>query len=886
VKVNGIQAEGEPRAGQCLRTRLRELGWYGVKKGCDAGDCGACTVHVDGRPVHSCLYPARRAVGREVTTIEGLSGSADDGALHPVQQAFCDAQGFQCGFCTPGMIMTVAALSEAQRADLPAALKGNVCRCTGYASIADAVHGVRRVRRPTGGPVGADLGAPASRAVVTGAARYTLDEPIAGMLHLKLVRSPHAHARIRSLDASAALAVPGVVAVLGPDDSPQVLYSTARHHIHTDDPTDTLLLDRIVRFRGQRVAAVVAETAAAAEQGLRAVVVDYEELPAVFDPESAMAPGAPLLHAGKNDNGIDDPDRNIAAHVSGRIGDPDAGFAAADEIVEQTYTLPRLQHVHLETHGSVGWLEGDRLVLRTSSQTPFLTRNELCRVLGLPRERVRVFTGRVGGGFGAKQEMFTEDIVALAVLHTGRPVQLEFTREEQFIGASTRHSMSITVRAGATRAGRLTALTVRTVSNTGAYGNHSGGVLFHSCGESISLYRCPAKGVDAVAVYTNTVPAGAYRGYGQSQSGFAVDSTLDELARRLDIDPLEFRAVNVVRPGDPLVSISEDPEDVSIASYGLDQCLDFMRTALAEAAVDPACAAPAGESWRVGTGVAITMLDTVPPRGHVSHARISQRAEGGFRLAVGTSEFGNGTTTVHRQLAASALGVGVDDIEIVQSDTDLVEHDTGAFGSTGTVVAGTATLRAAQDLAAKIAERTAGSGSAGSGELLSGAGRADGTPRSVTFSVHGMRVAVDTATGAIRVLASIQAVDAGTVINPMQTRGQVEGGSAQALGAALYEHVDIDDTGTVTTRTIRNYHVPVFGDVMPTRAFFADTSDPLGPLGAKPMSEAPFNPVAPALANAVRDATGVRIPELPLSPDRVYLALRAAAAGARQRPET
>jgi CO/xanthine dehydrogenase Mo-binding subunit len=282
--------------------------------------------------------------------------------------------------------------------------------------------------------------------------------------------------------------------------------------------------------------------------------------------------------------------------------------------------------------------------------------------------------------------------------------------------------------------------------------------------------------------------------------------------------------------------------------------------------------------------MAVTMLDTVPPGGHIAHARIAERPGGGYILWVGTTEFGNGTSTVHRQLAAHALGTGAEEIELRQADTRLVQHDTGAYGSTGTVVAGLATLRAARNLAGQIAAR---SGPAPAGPMASGTGAAsprdgallaaeaasDGTPRSVSFNVQGFRVAVQPATGEIRILRSVQAADAGTVINPRQCRGQVQGGVAQALGAALYEHLDIDAAGRVSTRAFRTYHLPQFGDVPRTEVLFAASHDPLGPLGAKPMSEAPFNPVAPALANAVRDATGRRLTDLPFTRDRVFAEL-------------
>ncbi len=701
---------------------------------------------------------------------------------------------------------------------------------------------------------------------------------------MRLLRSPHPHAWIRSIETAAALALPGVAAVFTFADSPPARYSSARHHNPGDDACDTLVLDRTVRFAGQRVAAVVADCVATAAAACALIRVDYEIRPAVFGPEAAMDAAAPVLHPDVQPLRAGTPSqaaggaghsggagraalpaaRNIAAEVHGHLGDVDAGFAEADAVYEGTFRSQRVQHVHLETHATIGWLDGGRLVLRTSSQTPFLTRDELCRIYGLDRSQVRVLTARIGGGFGGKQEMLTEDVVALAVLRLGQPVQLEFTREEEFTAATTRHPMRVTVRLGARRDGTLTAIQLRTVADTGAYGNHSGGVLFHSSNEAISLYRCPNKRVDGWSVYTNTVPAGAFRGYGLSQSAFAVESGLDELARMLGLEPAAIRRRNVVQPGDPLLSFSEQPDDVQIGSCGVLECLDLVQAALDSGRGEPM---PDGAGWLACRGIAVTMLDSVPPGGHQAHVRIAERRDGGYRLAVGTAEFGNGTATVHRQLAASALGCRADDIELVSADTDEVEHDTGAYGSTGLVVAGMATLRAARALAAL---RAAGPEE---GKLLEAEGSSDGRGRTVAFCVQGFRVAVAPGTGEIRILQSVQAADAGTVLNPVQCRGQVEGGVAQALGAALHEHLDIDEAGRVSTRTLRDYHVPVLADVPRTEVYFARTADPLGPLGAKPMSEAPFNPVAPALANAVRDATGVRLTTLPMSQDRVYLAL-------------
>jgi putative selenate reductase molybdopterin-binding subunit len=889
-QVNGQSFSTLPAAGQCLRTFLRTLGWFGVKKGCDAGDCGACTVWLDGKPVHSCITPAFRAEGHEVTTIEGL---AKGNELHPMQRAFLDAQGYQCGFCTAGMIMTAAALNQAQKAELGRSLKGNICRCTGYRSIDDALAGKSEIEIGTG--VGHSAPAPAGPDVVTGKVRFTLDVAIEGLLHMKLARSPHAHARIRAIDKSAALAVPGVRAVFTYEDAPTVAFSTARHEVRTIDPDDTLVLDRMARFIGQRVAAVVADSEGAAEEGCRRLKIDYELMPAVFNPEVAMKAGSPALHEGRP---------NVMARVAGGIGDVEAGFAQADAVHEGTYYYPRIQHAHLETLAAIGWVDADgTLHIRSSTQVPFLTRQELARVFGLDLKKVRVFCERVGGGFGAKQEMLVEDVVALAALKLGQPVILEFTREEQFVAATTRHPMRVQVKVGAKRDGTLTAIQMNVVSNTGAHGNHGSPVLEHACSESISVYRCENKKVEGIAVYTNTVPAGAFRGYGLPQSSFAVESAIDEVARAIGMDAIEFRRRNVVRRGDKMISAHESPEDVIYGSYGLDQCLDLVDKALRRGDGEQA---PAG--WHVGEGVALTMIDTVPPGGHYSDSTIALRADGGYALRVGTAEFGNGTATVHAQIVASVLSANSSKVSLEQSDTAHGGHDTGAYGSTGTVIAGRATELASRALHDKILDFATRQSNAAreqcalkddavvcagrsiplvdlytsakaAGVDLTAAGTTNGIPRSVAFNVQGFRVAVNPVSGELRILKSVQAADAGFVINPMQCRGQVEGGVAQALGAALFEEIVIDARGRVANPTFRNYHLPVFADVPRTEVLFAETSDKLGPFGAKSMSESPYNPVAGALGNAIRAATGVRFYKLPFKPDRLFAQMAAKSEG-------
>jgi putative selenate reductase molybdopterin-binding subunit len=897
-QINGNEFSANPHAGQCLRTLLRELGHFGVKKGCDAGDCGACTVLLDGEPVHSCIIPAFRADGHAVTTIEGL---APDGGTHPMQQAFLNAQAFQCGFCTSGMILTCASLNQAQRQDLGAALKGNLCRCTGYRAIEDALNGVNNIEDAAAGTAfGRSLPAPAGPQVVRGAARYTFDTAMEGMLHIKLLRSPHPHARILSIDKTAALDLRGVHAVLTHEDAPNRLFSTARHEVVEMDPDDTRVLDNVVRFIGQKVAAVIAETEAAAEEGRRRLKVTYDVLPAVFDPAQAIKPDAPVIHGDKTpEHRVANAQRNIVAETHGEIGNVASALAASAVTYEGTFTTHRVQHAALETHGGLAWVDADGVLnVRSSTQTPFLTRRALADIFDLAPDKVRVFCERVGGGFGGKQEMFVEDILALAAIKTGRPVKLELTREEQFISTSTRHPMRVIVRAGTDSNGKLTALQLNVLSNTGAYGNHAGPVLFHACGESISVYNCPNKKVDAVAAYTNTVPAGAFRGYGLPQTLFAVEAAIDELAKNLGISPYEMRRRNMVKPGDPMVTPADTTHtDVSYGSYGLDQCLDLVERAMASDFPKPDLS---GE-WLIGEGIALTMIDTVPPDGHIADAKISLRDDGGFDLIVGTAEFGNGTSTVHRQIAATALATTVDRIRLKQSDTAHGGHDTGAYGSTGTFVAGRATQAAAENLAdvlksfaatkigpasyilendsvvcgkqrlsfAQLAEAARAQG-----KPLGTRGTSAGTPRSVAFNVQGFRIAVNKGTGEIKILKSVHAADAGRVANPMQCRGQIEGGVAQSLGATLYEEMVIDEGGRVVNPKFRDYHLPSFADIPRTEVYFADTTDSIGPMGAKSMSESPYNPVAAAMGNALADATGIRFTAVPLKPDRIWPALK------------
>ncbi len=924
--LNGRAFATDHEPGASLLTTLRAAGVHGPKKGCESGDCGCCTVWLNGDAVQSCLLPAYRAQGQALTTIEGLTATCSTagtcgsgglaGALHPVQAAFLREEGYQCGYCSAGMMMTLAAPGAAACGSLAEKLKGNICRCTGWAAIK------RAAGEPDGSP------APCARAsdsaaaghtgdavpnrhgpkIVVGAPAYTADFPVAGMLHLAVVRSPHAHARIRNIDTTAALAAPGVVAVFTHRDIKRIPYTTACHPGNPRDAMDTYLLDDTVRFVGQRVAVVAAESKIAAQRACSLIAVDYEILPHVTDPLLALEPGAPLVHPEPESTQIVDRARNLVGVYDRTRGDPAAAFAAALAdpdcvVVDREFTTGRQQHTHLEPHVSTAWIEPDgTLVVRSSTQVPFLARRTLAKIFERSEESIRVFKPLIGGGFGNKQEVQSEDLVALVALRTGRPAHWEFSRADEFTASSTRHPMTIKVRGAARRDGTLLALGIDYVANAGAYGNHSTDVLECAGFESMAMYTCAHKAIHGRAVYTHTVPAGAFRGYGATQTTFAVECLIDDLAAAAGVDAWAFRQRNLVRAGDELLVDDGPSEGHQIGAYALDACIEHVRARLAEKALPAADA-----DWLPGEGFAVANVCNGLPHIHKSGARIRLTADG-YLLRVGTADLGTASDTSLAQVAAQALNTRFDRIAISSGDTSRgAPEDSGAYASATTFIAGRAVQLACERLrddllaaAARELELTLTDGLRLTADAVVDAmgsplitlaelhallsARGEGLevvladfyqPKvSMSFAVVGVHLRVHRRTGRVELLRCVQALDAGKLLNPRVCLGQAEGGTVMSLGFALFEELVIGADGAVENPCFRDYRVPALGDLPPLETTFFEPSDADGPFGAKSIGELTTNAAPAAVANAVARALGGRrVTSLPVTPERVWRVL-------------
>jgi putative selenate reductase molybdopterin-binding subunit len=933
--VNGKPLVVSAEPGEVLLDTLRQSGLAGVKVGCRSGNCGVCTVLLDGRPVPSCAVLTVRVEGRSVTTIEGVG---DVASPHPLQTEFLARSAAQCAYCMQGMIVSAKALLDERphpsEQEIREGLTGNLCRCTGYVKAVEAVKAVadgraERSAPEAGGPgpaagaryhaVGRSAPKVEGIGLLSGKARYTDDFAPPGTLHGRIKRSPHAHARITRIDASKALALPGVHAVLTHKDVPRVLFSTAGQNCPEPSPYDAVVLDSVMRFVGDRVAAVAADSPLLAEKACDLIEVDYEILPAVLDPARAMDPDSPKIHPEPEKTGIADASRNLAGRVEASVGDVERGFREADRVFEHEYRAQYVQGTPTESHVTLSYLDpDDRLVIVTSTQVPFHARRIVARLFGLPISRVRVIKPRIGGAFGAKQEIVLEDICAALTLATRRPVKIMLDRAEELSASRTRHPQTLRIKTGVKNDGSLTAIELTTLANTGAYGSHATTVPSNTGSKTMPLYRAPHLHFLAHAVYTNLPIAGALRGYGAPQGYFALESHMDEVARAMGFDPIQFRLSNSIRKGDadPIAEkLGEGKAGFKriIRTNGLSECWEKVRAAsgwdawLASLAPG-ATGRPGSKPWtRLGKGVAFAMHGTGIPGDDMGSATVKANEDGTFNLLVGATDLGTGSDTILAQMAAEVLGVGVDRIFVHSSDTDSTPFDVGAYASSTTYVSGGAVVKAAEAVRDRLLHHAAGLLGGDAAALVCADGVVTGpTGKSVSLAEVATRamygedkeqiestashvtfdcpppfaaacagVEVDVETGRVDVLDFACAIDCGFAINPALAEGQIQGGVVMGLGYALSEEMLFDERGRMINASLLDYKIPSIVDTPSVKAILVTTDEPTGPFGAKSVSEIPVDVVAPAIGNAIFAATGVRLRELPFTPERVLAAIEA-----------
>ena len=747
--------------------------------------------------------------------------------------------------------------------------------------------------------VGTAVRRPDIVAKVTGAAQYAGDVKLAGMLHAKIKRSTVAHARIARIDASKALSLPGVKAVLTHENVPRVLHFGSPHPRSASLAKDQYILDRKVRYWGEGVAAVVATSEEIAEEALDLIEVEYEALPAAITLEEASKPGAPRIHE------VSPKGNHVIEPFLLKRGDIEKGFAQADLVIEGEYEMGRPAPAYMEPNVCVcQWDAEGKLSVWISTQTPFMVRGIMAEVLGLPLNKVRVLVDHMGGGFGAKQDLFqTEFLCALLAREARRPVRLEYTRKETFLGGRSRHPCKLWLKQGFRKDGTITARQARAVFNSGAYGSHGPGVTIVGTTALTSLYRCENVHLEGECIYTNAPIAGAYRGYGVTQTYYALDIQMDEAAERLGMDPAALRLKNAVREGD--LSPSGHP----VIGHGLEDCLrhgmkltnwpSIQHRGLDKGTIK--------RGW--GVGCEMHGSSAYPGIKEQGNAIVKLSEDGTATLFTGTAGLGTGAHTALGQIVAEELGLGFEQVSVVHGDTDIVPWDIGAFASHTTYLGGRAAQLAAAEVKKQLLERA--------GELLEVAlpdleirnavisvrgvpgknisvkeliGARRGIPaahlvgagtytptKSYSFAAHFVEVQVDTQTGQIEVLQVIPVHEIGRAIHPVAAAGQIEGGIQQGIGHTLTEDYMIDEsTGRSLNPGFVDYKMPLSMDMPPIKTVILETApDPGGPFGAKGVGEDPIIAIGPAIANAVHDAIGVRFRHYPITPEQVLQALKA-----------
>ena len=984
LTINGEEKTLSVSRSTTLLDALRAASYFSVKFGCGVGDCGACTVLLDGQPVHSCQVRAADAAGRAVTTVEGLkpveqvvAGSADAASLHPIQRAFVETGAIQCGYCTPAQILVAKALLD-QNPDptedqIREAISGVLCRCTGYVKIVQAVQRAAALLRgeepPAFAPVQATLalggdpaellgefyragpeGGPLPPLVISppdmeplhvvgrsdikvdgvklaaGRPVFTADVRLEGMLYGALLTSPHAHARIKRIDATRARALPGVRAVLTHHDVPRVKYATGGQSYPQPPPFDQVVLDDKVRHVGDRVAVAAADTPELARRALRLIEVEYEVLPHVLDAERAMRDGAPVIHDEPDTEGIFDVEHNIVHRIEAEAGDAADAWARCDHIFEGEYRTAQQQHAHIEPHVCITyWDEDGRLVVRSSTQVPFHIRRMLAPLTGLPVKRIRVIKPRIGGGFGNKQELLLEDLCAHLTMATGRPVQMIYSRYQEFASSRSRHPQVMRYKIGVTDEQEVVATELRLVGDTGAYGTHGLTVQMVAGQKALTLYNTPYIKFVCDVAYTNKPTPGAFRGYGAMQCFFGLETLMAEIADQMGWEVVAFKRKNWIKLGEELLlakALGEGREGFEqvIASSGLEQCVqvgleamgwDAKRGNRGRSAQQSDAAAES--HIRRGIGMAVMLHGSGIAGLDMGAATIKMNDDGSFNLLIGATDIGTGSDTILAQMAGEVLGVPVDDIIVYSSDTDFTPFDKGAYASSTTYISGGAVRKAALDVADQIRQHAADMLGLPSADGLELRDRQvvspDGAPSGVAlslaqvalsslhqqnqhqiiasashmsytspppFAAQFAEVAVDVETGQITVERVLMAVDAGRIINPITASGQVEGGLQQVLGFAHCEEMVYDEDGRLVNARLGPYHIYKANEMPDIEVIFVQTDEPTGPFGAKSIAEISMDGIAPAIADAVHDATGVWLREVPFTPERVWQALQAA----------
>ncbi len=884
-----------------------DLGLTGTKIGCNAGDCGACTVLLDGAQVCSCLVAAAQAHGRHVVTVEGL---AETGGLAPLQNAFLRHGAAQCGICTPGMLMAASDLlrrdprpSEAAVLD---ALGGVLCRCTGYRKIVDAVLDVAAndpvIDPRAGGAVGARAAKVDGVAKLTGVERFGADHAPADALWLRAVRSPYARARftIEPLDALHARH-PGLVKVLTASDIP----GANRFGIYPTGKDQPALAEGHVRFRGEAVVALVGDAATIAAITDEDVPIRWEPLPPVTGVAAALAPGAPALHAEKPDNVL----------VAGRVvrGDARAAANTAAAVAEGTFETSFVEHAYIEPEAGYARRVGDRIEIVACTQTPYMDRDEMALILGIPADRVRIIPTAVGGGFGGKLDLSLQPLIGAAAWILDRPVRCIYTRPESMASTTKRHPALIHARLAADSDGRLVAVEFQGDFNTGAYASWGPTVANRVPVHASGPYVVPHVRAETRAIYTNETPAGAFRGFGVPQTAVATETLMDGLAETLGLDPLEFRLRNALRPG-----LATATGQVLASSVGLVPCLEALRPewTAARAGAGAFNAEHRRGALRRGVGIAAMWYGIGNTSlSNPSTMRVGLAQDGALTLYSGAVDIGQGSNTIMMQICADALGVPLAALRLVSGDTDKTADAGKTSASRQTFVSGRAAKLAAEDLLRRI-RAAAGAGNAArvifgrdgivvedgdrrltldlaalpasneTGDVLTGIGQFDppttpldadgqGAPyASYAFAAQFAEIEIDLALGTVKVRRIVAAHDVGRAINPTQVEGQIHGGVAQGLGLALME-----EFVPGRTENLHDYLIPTIGDVPEIVCHLIEDPDPLGPFGAKGIGEPALIPTAPAILNAIHHAAGVRIRRVPATPDRVRAALLAAGKG-------